>query len=369
MTESHHDLGGTVRARTPQKTLEVIKPYIQKAGITRIANLTYLDCIGIPVYTCFRPTSRNLSTSQGKGITDDLAKCSAYMEAIEHYYSEQLTPTLTHRLTSQDPSFIVPTELPRGMLRYPRPTQKIQHWSTSHSLLSGQEYHVPTYYLNFDLSHAYIEDGMFRKSTTGLASGNTKTEALCHSLYEIIERHCMQRFEKASHATKLKRMIDVATIDNPYAQALLERLHAQHIDLVIFELDSPFNIPAYHCIIADENPFRKLGHYSGSGSHLNKGIALCRAITEAIQSRLTYIAGSRDDMFPKDYNMMWQPLKFTGKRDYRTLGDAPTLSLDQQYQHLLTHIERLKYDALMIEHTTAQDSICVVHTLIPGLAV
>ncbi len=370
MTDPHHDLGGTIRARTPEQTLTIIQPYIQKAGITRIANLTYLDSIGIPVYTCFRPTSKNLSTSQGKGLTDNLAKCSAYMEGIEHYYSEQIKPDLIRVLTdTKDPQFVTPTRLPRGMLNYPRPTQKISEWSRGKSLLTDCHGYAPTHYLNFDLSSAHVEDGMFRKSTTGLASGNTKTEALCHSLYEIIERHCMQRFEKASHQHKLKRMINIASIDNPYAQALLERLQAQHIDLVIFELGSPFKVPSYHCIIADENPFRKLGHYSGSGSHFNKGIALCRAITEAIQSRLTYIAGSRDDMFPKDYKATWQPLKFTGAKDYHRLLDNPSWSLDQQYQNLLERLQALKHEALIFEHTNSLDSISVVHTLVPGLSV
>ncbi len=369
ISRDHYNLGGTIRARSPAETLSIIQPYIRDAGITRIANLTHLDCIGVPVYTCFRPTSRNLSTSQGKGITDDLAKCSAYMEGIEQYYAEQLKPLLTDTLPGKDPDFLLLKMLPQGLLRYSKPSQRITDWSPVHSLISHQMRYVPTYYLNFDLSLPHIENGLFRKSTTGLASGNTKTEALCHGLYEIIERHSTQRFEKANYNSKLKRMISLKTIDHHYAKSLLQKLNAQDIDIVIFELDSAFKVPTYHCIIADENPFRKLGHYSGSGSHLNKGIALCRAITEAIQSRLTYIAGSRDDLFPTEYKTEYQPLKFTGQGDYRKLPDTPTLTLEQQYQCLLQKIESLHYDALMIEHTHAQDLISVVHVLVPGLAI
>lgn len=367
-TKEDYHLGGATRARVPSETLNIIKSYIQAAGITRIANLTHLDCIGVPVYTCFRPSSRNLSTSQGKGITDELAKCSAYMEGIEQYYAEQLQPLLTNTLPGKDPAFLPLNMLPRGLLRYARLSKQITAWSPSQSLISDQILYVPTYFFNFDLSLPHIENGMFRKSTTGLASGNTKIEALCHALYEIIERHSTQRFEKMSHSRKLKRMISIKTIDHQYAHALLQQLQAQEIDVVVFELDSVFKVPTYHCIIADNDPFRKLGHYSGSGSHLNKGVALCRAITEAIQSRLTYIAGSRDDLFPAEYTTEYQPLKLTGHRDYRNLLDVPTLMLEQQYQCLLQKIESLHYDALMIEHTTSQDLISVVHVLIPGLA-
>jgi ribosomal protein S12 methylthiotransferase accessory factor len=40
---------------------------------------------------------------------------------------------------------------------------------------------------------------------------------------------------------------------------------------------------------------------AGYGAHCVPEIALSRAITEAVQSRVTYISGSRDDTFPWDY--------------------------------------------------------------------
>ncbi|WP_405720488.1 YcaO-like family protein [Streptomyces sp. NBC_00046] len=40
---------------------------------------------------------------------------------------------------------------------------------------------------------------------------------------------------------------------------------------------------------------------SGSGAHLDPHVALSRAITEAAQSRLTQITGSREDIHPAAY--------------------------------------------------------------------
>ena len=104
-TSGQH-LGGTLRARPPEETLQKIQPLIKKAGITRIAHLTHLDCIGIPVYSCIRPLSKNLSTSQGKGISHPLAMCSAYMEAIECFFAEQV-PT-DYRISSSIKKSLLP---------------------------------------------------------------------------------------------------------------------------------------------------------------------------------------------------------------------------------------------------------------------
>ncbi len=46
---------------------------------------------------------------------------------------------------------------------------------------------------------------------------------------------------------------------------------------------------------------------SAVGCHPVREIALLRALTEAAQSRLTYIAGSRDDCFPAAYIQQRDP--------------------------------------------------------------
>ncbi|MGW8989068.1 hypothetical protein ACWGRF_03920 [Streptomyces zhihengii] len=61
-------------------------------GITRVADLTGLDVIGLPVWTAIRPASKTLSASQGKGAAALLAKLSAVMEAIELWHVEQPLP-------------------------------------------------------------------------------------------------------------------------------------------------------------------------------------------------------------------------------------------------------------------------------------
>jgi YcaO-like protein with predicted kinase domain len=60
-------------------------------GITRIANVTGLDSVGIPVVMVCRPNSRSVAVSQGKGIDLGSAHASGLMEAAELYHAETIT--------------------------------------------------------------------------------------------------------------------------------------------------------------------------------------------------------------------------------------------------------------------------------------
>src|SRR5947207_13818095 len=99
---------GTHRLVSPQHTIDKISGLLPVMGITRVANVTGLDHIGIPVVMVCRPNSRALAVAQGKGLTLAAAKASGVMESIEAYHAERITLPLklasyeelchTHRL-------------------------------------------------------------------------------------------------------------------------------------------------------------------------------------------------------------------------------------------------------------------------------
>ena len=86
------DLGGTVRDATPSCTLQRVLPILNTVGITRVANITGLDQVGVPTWMIVRPLARSLTVSQGKAATHELAKLSGIMESIEMYHAEHVTP-------------------------------------------------------------------------------------------------------------------------------------------------------------------------------------------------------------------------------------------------------------------------------------
>src|SRR5215213_7437677 len=86
--KTYHD--GTHRTVSPTATLERLGPLLAPMGITRVANITGLDHVGVPVVITCRPNSRSLSVSQGKGIDLAAAKASGLMESVENYHAERI---------------------------------------------------------------------------------------------------------------------------------------------------------------------------------------------------------------------------------------------------------------------------------------
>ena len=58
------------------------------AGVTRLAEVTRLDQIGIPVFQAIRPFGRTVSVHQGKALSAKQAMIGALMEAVETDHAE-----------------------------------------------------------------------------------------------------------------------------------------------------------------------------------------------------------------------------------------------------------------------------------------
>ena len=85
---------GTHRIVTPEETVRRLVPLMPSIGITRLADLTGLDRLRVPVFAAYRPNSRSLAVFQGKGVTPVAAKASALMEATETFCAEAAAPPL-----------------------------------------------------------------------------------------------------------------------------------------------------------------------------------------------------------------------------------------------------------------------------------
>src|SRR6266404_9735091 len=91
---------GTHRSQSVAQTIDRVWRLAPVMGITRVANVTGLDEVGIPVVMVSRPNSRSVTVSQGKGIDLGSAKASGLMEAAELYHAE--TTTLPLRLATYE---------------------------------------------------------------------------------------------------------------------------------------------------------------------------------------------------------------------------------------------------------------------------
>ena len=154
---------------------------------------------------------------------------------------------------------------------------------------------------------------------------------------------------------------------------LIHQLEQASQEVKLWDITSSYGIPSYQCSIIDKHLLRGLGIFRGYGCHALKEIAMIRAITEAAQSRLTLISGSRDDIFPSYYsaNKKLTQLKATpeGSYDFEARKDFPiTADFKQLKLALLEHLKiRGINDIYMVNHTHPVFDIPVVHLFAPGL--
>ncbi|MET8614435.1 YcaO-like family protein [Streptomyces misionensis] len=295
-------LPGTVRARQPEETWEILAGRLPLYGITRLARLTELDCIGLPVWTAVRPASRTLSTSQGKGGTDLLAKLSAAMEAIELWHVEQPLPLSVRgsavEVAPDYPVCALPLRVsfPEGTL-----ARIVWEWTPGTGLLSGDKVLLPVDLVRRRVQRPEWTPDLLRATSTGLACGNTRDEALLHALFEVVERDVL--FRDGQLGGGLRTLIDPETVDDPHGRDVIDRLKAAGMGLEVALVDSPYGIPVCLAYLWSED-FPAV--FAGGGCHSQPAIALTRALTEAAQSRLAAIAGTRDDL-PTDLSWLDTP--------------------------------------------------------------
>jgi YcaO-like protein with predicted kinase domain len=165
---------GTRRAREPEETLGWIEPKMAIAGVKRLANITGLDRIGIPIFSAIRPTAAEgaISVYSGKGLTETLAKISAIMEGFERYSAEFRNEKtvkgnysqISKEFNTLDPrSLILPWDLPYN-------EDVVLRWVWGYDILKDEEILVPV----SAVFHPYTPSGdlhLFRTNTNGLASG------------------------------------------------------------------------------------------------------------------------------------------------------------------------------------------------------
>lgn len=374
---------GTHRVCDPAETFRHIAPHFASVGLTRIADVTGLDSIGIPVCNAIRPNAKSLSVSQGKGANLMLAKVSAAMEAIELYHAENVSLDLTFS-SYQDlactASACDPNRLNlQPFTRYER--DWVIPWVKGFDLLQKREVFVPYDLVHCSLLPADTRDSIFFISSSGLASGNHPLEAVSHALCEVVERD-------ATHLWELKvrqrpaEYVDLASVDASSCRELLDKLDQAGFSTYVWNMTSDVPIPAFGCAIAEHpaaRPLLSVGIFHGFGCHLSKEIALSRAITEAAQSRLTYISGARDDLFREEYALtqaefhqaQWLKLLAPAQPalDFRRLPSLETDSLEDDVAVQLAYLKRAGFEqVIVVDLSQPQIGIPVVRVIIPGMA-
>ncbi len=374
--------GGTLRQSPPETVFLKAKAVAARAGITRLANVTHLDVIGIPTWVAVRPLAKSLSVSQGKGITPLLAKISALMESIEIHHAENFVRTAIRaglQEAQADTRFLLPDSLPISAYAGTHGHGEIE-WVEARSLVSEQLVYIPAELISLDFCIQNLKPHLFIGSSNGLASGSTKQEAILHGLCEVIERDQTSFWQVSRKIGARESRIDLDSIKDAAALELIGRIERAGLRIAIWDVAETIKIPCFACTVYDSAGKTVYAQRaSGYGCHPLKNIALVRAITEAAQSRLTHVSGGREDVYWSRYNSDLRPDSAHNAAEFEIIArenhavdfnSIPEVDEVQSFGQLTGWVlEKMKQhgleDILVTDLSQEDYGIDVVHVCVP----
>ncbi|HET9807345.1 MAG TPA: YcaO-like family protein [Nitrososphaeraceae archaeon] len=405
-------MNGTSRIIPVEKTLLHVSEIAKRIGLTRIADITYMDKLYIPNYSSVLPgTEDYIWVYSGKGPTKRHAKASAIMESIERYsslptsYTKKFV-TETYNELKQSYNILHPYEVIEP-LSFDFQDDMFMDYVDGFDIINNENILVPAGLALFRYNpHSPSINPFAFHHTNGLASGNVLEEAVCHALSEVIERDAISLAQLRASAipfhilynifNNLRRQgypvkplskytfqddytifpdVLLSEVDFYPVTELIKKFEKFNIKLIIKDVTTNIKIPTFNvaCVEWISHDYGYLAE--GHGTHPDKRIALLRAITEVSQTRVANIHGARDDLRKIKYNdnntddkNSWQFM--TSKR---TINFSEILTY--QNEDILDDINIIvKYlkeaglkKAIIVDLTNPDIKIPVVRAIIPGL--
>ena len=372
----------SLREREFDEVLLLISSLRNHIGVTRLADITHLDGIGIPVYCAYRPKGLLLQASAGKGLSHEQAKCSAMMEALEYKHIECVEESVPVYVGNQAEveknvgQTITYEQLAASPSQYYTRTIPIK-WIMLNDILSHKHFWCPAD-LVYLLSRSFVAC-----HTNGLSSGNTNKESILHGIYEVVERDAYAQIlvNGKLDVRNIGKRIGLDSIDDHQLISLVEMIQESGSMLYLIMLPSSIPVYSFWAVIIDEFSIMSVGSFNiGLGCHPDPVTAAIRAITEAAQSRLIYIHGNREDIrhkavFTKGYTIESSIARFFKSldvHDFDTLciKESPCLSqsIDESLSLAINQLCINGYKEIFT-HVLRDESLTfsVTKTFIPGM--
>jgi ribosomal protein S12 methylthiotransferase accessory factor len=302
------------------------------------------------------------------------------MEAIELWHAENCTQALIFASCSEVANFGTPVEINRlPHIAGSRYSDHLRfHWIEGFDLVSRKSILVPYEMVHTDYTHPVRPgEGSFPASSNGLASGNHRLEAICHAICEVIERDAIALWSHRPAKERQATLIDPATIDCAVCTDILMMIAQAGLEVALWDATSNIGIATFYCLVSDRAGSR--GHIgAGSGTHLDSTIALTRAMMEAVQTRMNYITGSRDDLAFAEFTadgiaekMRWLETLRAGPEPLHSFKVVPSRSNPTFRADVDWLIDRLTAcgirEIACVDLSRGVADIAIVRVVIPGL--
>lgn len=364
------------RARGLGETYRLARAAAEWAGVTRLADVSGLAGTGIPVVQAVRPAARSLTVSQGKGGSLLGAKVSALLEGCELACAERLPPPaakvaladlaapVRRCWSGERPPLCI--DLAPGIAR---------GWVEGRVLGTDGPMPVPWDLLSLDFTQPPLE---YLADSDGLATGNTRDEAVLAALCELVEHHLDAGFEELGPVARRMLQLDTRTIEDKELVRDLARVRSAGFVPRLWSLGPSCGVPAFTCkLFAREPMLDDMTPTGGSGCHPDPAAAALAALREAVQGRAALVAGARDDIVVEDYR--------DGRRRARALV-AATLAVAEgplawadvaapTWRSTADGVELLRdvigritpLPVVVFDHASPVDGLHVLHAFAPGL--
>ncbi len=390
-----------------EETLSRARVVAAAKGVTRLADITGLDRIGIPVFSAVVPKSDDtISVYNGKGWSSLDARTGALMESIERQTAldtniDAITGTYAHLRQNAVPA-IDPEQFNHRLCDdYDR--HRAYKWVRGYDLIAREEVLIPASMGGFSPRFAGTGSPFVTYSSNGLASGNCIEEAVCHALCELVERDAWTLAELRGHWIPCARreafpemFIDSAAPDdcNAYARVDLDRAPWPIDELVhkferaglrpvVRDITSDFGIACAIASVADDLIPGYPQAHSGLGAHLNARIAIVRALTELAQSRAVDIQAMREDILPADAvapedqrytqrlkrvdDTRWMLRNHGAQKHFGDVASIEQEDVADDIALILSRLEKNGIQRAIVVDLTEAAGIPVVRVAVPGL--
>ncbi len=375
---------GTQRVYDSEATLKNLEGIQEHVGVSRIADITDLDRIGIPIISTIRPGAAKgaISIYSGKGATMEQAHISGMMEAVERTFAEHTVDydpvSAAYEDMAKEYRTLHPGEL---ILPEPLAPSTTIEWVVGYDMLNGVEVFVPAnaVYHPYNPKVLVTSSGtgpatpIFRSNTNGLASGNVLEEAILHAFLEVLERDALS----VAEYSKMSGSEIIINDGDGILYDLKKKFDDAAVEVRLWLLPSDTGI--YTVVAASDDTELKDPALlvMGAGSHLKPEIAISRALTEVAQSRVVQIHGAREDTDREEYARIigYDTLKRMNKQWYdepkttvsvSELGDLSSYTPAENIRKVLEGISQVADKAIIIDLSHDGISIPVVRAIVPG---
>ena len=379
----------------------------RRLGITRIADVTGLDRIGIPTFSAIVPDSGDyLSVYMGKGSRRADARAGALMEAIERQSALKARPQLLRGSVSElrsrtaliDPATLVTA------LREDYSESRVYDWVAGYDLLNDCETLVPAACAGYMWNHLREPGPVQRTTTHGLSAGNCLEETVSQALCEWVERDAWTIAEVLCHWRPRAILETMTGLDpgsaseddrEPFpclslegigepVDGLLARFRRAGLEPVVRDLTVDLGIPVVVASVAEDAAPGFPQVHMGIGAHPDLRVAASRALTEAAQSRCGDIQAMREDIEQHDSaaphvgghtrrtafidRRRWVLSRSTRERDWRDVPEQRNADILDDIRLLLARLRRAGIrQAVMVDLSPPDSSAVVLRMMVPGL--